>query len=417
MTRASRSSSEDDSAELRLPRPPGVIRRFWARHPRFADVLIALLCVVFSFPPMFGYNPDSNWAAWDAARPVVIVVVLCAAALAIVRRRWPFAFYGGTLAATIAYLFTPGGSAGILLPTAIYAVAVYRSSRAAWIALGSALLVTSAVAAPLVWSSVITIQVALNVLLGSAVSGLIGALIGVNVGNRKRYLEALLDRSRQLWVEREQHARLAAAAERTRIAREMHDIVSHSLTVIVALAEGATATDARERSREATSLVASTARAALGEMRGMLGVLRDESAADVPLSPVDEDTIPAAVEAARAAGAPVRLAVTGRPTGSRPVRLALARVVQEGLTNVLRHAPGARSVEVDLVYAGDGVQLSIQNDGVPAASAPSGRPGYGLRGIRERVDHVGGNFHAGSDRPGWWRLDVRIPLELKEEPA
>lgn len=82
------------------------------------------------------------------------------------------------------------------------------------------------VAAPLVWSSVITIQVALNVLLGSAVSGLIGALIGVNVGNRKRYLEALLDRSRQLWVEREQHARLAAAAERTRIAREMHDIVA-----------------------------------------------------------------------------------------------------------------------------------------------------------------------------------------------
>lgn len=131
--------------------------------------------------------------------------------------------------------------------------------------------------------------------------------------------------------------------------------------MIVALAEGATATDDRERSREATSLVASTARAALGEMR-MLGVLRDESAADVPLSPVDEDTIPAAVEAARAAGAPVRLAVKGEPTGSRPVRLALARVVQEGLTNVLRHAPRARSVEVDLVYAGDGVELSIEND-------------------------------------------------------
>jgi ABC-2 type transport system permease protein len=116
VTRASRSSSEDDSAELRLPRPPGVIRRFWARHPRFADVLIALLCVVFSFPPMFGYNPDSNWAAWDAARPVVIVVVLCAAVLAIVRRRWPFAFYGGTLAATIAYLFTPGARQASFCP-------------------------------------------------------------------------------------------------------------------------------------------------------------------------------------------------------------------------------------------------------------------------------------------------------------
>lgn len=123
------------------------------------------------------------------------------------------------------------------------------------------------------------------------------------------------------------------------------------------------------------------------------------------------------MDAARAAGAPARLAVTGQPTGSRPVRLALARVVQEGLTNVLRHAPDARSVEVDLVYAGDGVALSIRNDGVPTASATSGRPGYGLRGIRERVDHVGGSFHAGSGRPGWWHLDVRIPLDLKEQSA
>jgi signal transduction histidine kinase len=263
------------------------------------------------------------------------------------------------------------------------------------------------VAAPLVWTSVITIQVALNVLLGSAVSGLIGALIGVNVGNRKRYLEALLDRSRQLWSSANS-TRDSPPPQNAPASRARCDIVSHSLTVIVALAEGATATDDRERSREATSLVASTARAALGEMRGMLGVLRDESAADVPLSPVDEDTIPAAVEAARAAGAPVRLAVTGRPTGSRPVRLALARVVQEGLTNVLRHAPGARSVEVDLVYAGDGVELDSERR-CPGGIRHVGPPGYGLRGIRERVDHVGGSFHAGSDRPGWWRLDVRIP--------
>ena len=115
---------------------------------------------------------------------------------------------------------------------------------------------------------------------------LIGALIGANVGGRKRYVEALIERSRQLTIERDQQAQLATAAERTRIAREMHDIVSHSLTVIVALSEGAAATTETERARSAARTAADTARGALTEMRAMLGVLRTDDTGSAPLAPL-----------------------------------------------------------------------------------------------------------------------------------
>ena len=137
-----------------------------------------------------------------------------------------------------------------------------------------ALAALSAFAGLLTVTGVIDLQIALNSVVSALVLGLIGTLIGVNVGGRKRYIAAVIDRSRQLLVERDQQAQLAAAAERARIAREMHDIVSHSLTVIVALSEGAAATADPEQARAASTASATTARAALAEMRSMLGVLR-----------------------------------------------------------------------------------------------------------------------------------------------
>ena len=153
---------------------------------------------------------------------------------------------------------------------------------------------------------------------------LLGALVGINVGNRRRYLSALIDRSRQLLVERDQQAELAAASERARIAREMHDIVSHSLTVIVALAEGANATADPARSREASRAVAATAREALSEMRMMLGVLRAaDAASDAPLGPLLDASLHDVIEAARRGRLPGdavglrRRRTCPPPTGSR----------------------------------------------------------------------------------------------------
>ncbi|QTV80514.1 sensor histidine kinase [Microbacterium sp. NIBRBAC000506063] len=167
---------------------------------------------------------------------------------------------------------------------------MYRSSRAAMWTLAAA--VGCAALTAFIWTR--TGVTALNegtVLVGSTTTLLlIGALIGVNVGGRKRYVEALIERSRQLAVERDQQAQLAAAAERTRIAREMHDIVSHSLAVVVALAEGAHAIDDPHRSKQANRAIADTAREALTQMRVMLGVLRTDAesepgASALPLGP------------------------------------------------------------------------------------------------------------------------------------
>src|SRR5690606_32844086 len=138
-----------------------------------------------------------------------------------------------------------------------------------------------------------------------------------------------IDRSRQLLVERDQQTQLATAAERERIAREMHDIVSHSLTVVVALSEGAAATGDQDRAREAALAAATTARNALTEMRSMLGVLRDGDT-DAPLAPLEPASPAETIAAAQQAGFSASLPVRGGPDAAPAVRFAIGRIVQEG---------------------------------------------------------------------------------------
>ncbi|WP_336631217.1 MULTISPECIES: sensor histidine kinase [unclassified Microbacterium] len=399
----SRSSPDTASGELRLPRPPGVIRRFWARHPRVADVLIALVAIAFT--GMSGAR-SGDAPLWDVVRPAASIVLILACVALVVRRRWPI--LGFALAATGSLLTIPsGGGVGLaVLAVFTYTVAVYRSTSAAVTASGvtmAAALLASVVgvaAAGLSWQS------AANGCASVLLTLVVAALVGANVGNRKRYVSAILDTSRQLWEEREQHARLAASAERTRIAREMHDVVSHSLTVIVALAEGATATPDAERGRAATARIATTARGALDEMRDMLGVLRDDSGEHAPLVPLDGEAVRTAVAAARSAGVPVVLHTSGPEPTQLHVRLAVARVVQEGLTNVIRHAPDAREVTVDIASTPEAVTVEIVND---AATKPVSTGGFGLRGLHERAARLGGTAEAGPVPGGRWRVLLRVP--------
>ena len=219
--------------------------------------------------------------------------------------------------------------------------------------------------------------------------GLIGSLVGINVGNRKRYLEAVIDRSRQLLVERDQHAQLAAAAERERIAREMHDIVSHSLTVVVALSEGAAATPDGDRARAASTAAAATARNALGEMRSMLGVLRDGEA-DAPLAPLDPITPAETIAGAQQAGFAATLAVRGDAEVAPALRFAIGRIVQEGVTNAMRHAPHADAVDVRIDYDADPIVVEIVNDGVRGSAAGMGSRGDGSGSIADELGFVPG---------------------------
>lgn len=400
--------------ELRLPRPPGVFRRFWARHPLFADILIAILAFFLSVPTLSIRSDRADPPTGGLLALMIGLAILGCVAL-VWRRRWPVAVFIVTMAPV--FLFGPDEINTINGPAtvvAVYSVAVYRSSRASWIALGSAVV---ALGLNMLVRSMMgfgDLTLLLNIAVSFGVSLLLGTLIGVNVGNRKRYVEAIIARSRQLLVERDQQAQLAAAAERARIAREMHDVVSHSLTVIVALSEGASVTADPERSREASRAVAATARDALTEMRMMLGVLREDQPDAAPLSPMEDGSLDDLVDAARGAGFPVSLSVTGVPEGPPAIRQAVRRIVQEGLTNAMRYAHDPRFIQVDVVHTPDLLTLTIDNDG-SRPDEPSGGGGLGLLGLRERLAHLGGDLEAGMISPNHWRLRARIPLEPPHE--
>ncbi len=222
----------------------------------------------------------------------------------------------------------------------------------------------------------------------------------------------MIDRSRQLLVERDQQAQIAAAAERGRIAREMHDVVSHSLTVVVALSEGAAATEDRRRARDASLSAAATARAALTEMRSMLGVLRDGDS-DAPLAPGEPVSAQSTVEAAQRAGYPVTLTTVGATEASPIVQFAIGRIVQEGVTNAMRHATAASAIAVRVDRSADPIVIEIENDGVTGQVSTSG---FGLRGLQERAAHVGGTLRSGPSGTGRWMLRAELPVDAGVEP-
>lgn len=400
----SRSDSIREDEELRLPRAPGMLRRFWARHPVVADVVITALCLLLSLvaSTQNDLSVPQPWATILAVLAPVALTVGCATLLW--RRRAPLV---GVIAAfSLELLFLLGMSGGTpLVLVTCYALAVYGSSRAAWTALGIGTGVVAALALVLMLTQTVSVQTGVNSILNGVVLGLIGTSIGVNVGERKRYLAAIIDRSRQLLVERDQQAQLAAAAERARIAREMHDIVSHSLTVIVALSEGAAATPDREQARAAAMSAAETARGALAEMRSMLGVLRDPDS-PLPLAPMQPAPPRDTVSAGQRAGYPVSLAVSGDDDVSPAVAHAVGRIVQEGVTNAMRHAPAASVIAVRLAYEADTVTIEIVNDGV---TGQPGSGGFGIQGLAERAAHVNGRIESGPDDSGRWVLHAVLP--------
>ena len=212
--------------------------------------------------------------------------------------------------------------------------------------------------------------------------------------------------------EREERARRAVVDERLRIARELHDVVAHSMSVIAVQAGvGHHVLDSQpEEARRALAAIETTSRAALTEMRRLLGVLREEGQPRAALSPAPGlADVPQLLTQVRQAGLDVTSIVTGQPADApTPVGLTAYRIVQEALTNVLKH--GGPRARVSIQYGPDEVRLEICDDGRrhPAPRQPA--EGHGLIGMRERVAVFGGRLSAGSQPDGGYRVAAWLPI-------
>jgi len=303
----------------------------------------------------------------------------------------------------------PADFASVAVACALYSTAVYRSAAIAWVGFGgasAALLLVSMVisrSAGAFWDSgQIVVVLAIGVLVGMAVSG------------RRSYVSSLIERAEQLRRERDQQALLAAAAERASIAREMHDIISHSLTVMIALAHGSAEMGKIDPTQATRAMrqVAQTGTIALADLRRILGVL--EGAPDAPghaatTPQPNVAALPALIDRFRAAGLPVTATSSGIPPEDLGQQLAIYRLIQESLTNSLKHASGARHVAVALVYAQGAVTILVEDDGhAPAQGTRAG--GRGLLGMQERVALYGGSVHSGPNPNGGWRVRAQFRL-------
>jgi signal transduction histidine kinase len=246
-------------------------------------------------------------------------------------------------------------------------------------------------------------------------------VLGDSIRTRRAYFAQLEERATRLEKEREAQSKVAVAAERARIARELHDVVAHNVSVMVVQADGAAYVmdAAPDQAKQALETISTTGRQALAEMRRLLGVLRTgdakESGEYVPQPDVQQ--IEDLVEQVRCAGLTVDFKIEGTP---RPlpsgVELTAYRIVQEALTNSRKHGGPEVGASVRLVYFDDGLGLLVEDDGRGAAhemyedGGADGR-GHGLIGMRERVGMVGGTLDAGPRPGGGFRISALLPLK------
>ncbi|MEV5012459.1 sensor histidine kinase [Streptomyces sp. NPDC055692] len=330
------------------------------------------------------------------------------------RRRAPAAAFGA-IAAVFVLQWSLGAAlrADVALFVALYSLALHgRLRQLPWACAATAGAV-SLVAARV--SVAVSVWDALFFLLSTATAAL---ALGLMIRIRRAQLAGLRDRAARLEIERDQRGRLAVAAERVRVAREMHDVVGHNLSVIITLADaGAYAAGvAPERGREALHLIGDTGRKALGELRRVLGVLRevDGPPTEPELSPQPGlADINAMCEGVRAAGLEVVYRTAGDVDAlDSGVQLTVYRIVQEALTNTLKHAGAGAHVNLAIAVEDTRLTITVQDSGplVPAdRPSTANEEGHGLVGMRERAALYGGHVSAGPAGGGW---TVRAALDL-----
>ncbi|MET3422518.1 signal transduction histidine kinase [Actinoplanes tereljensis] len=390
------------------------------RRPSIQDAALAALLLAGSIP---GAGDERRW----------VPIGVCVAAVA-VRRRWPLPALAAAVVATVAHMAMAAApvAADLAVPILLGTIAVYRRPAVSLALLGVVLATATA------WSVHVSLDGERDGWVYSGPWGVggeeqppagpgrggQGAPTGPTSWGGLPVLGSLLsvawavgwgERSRRAYLaelaatqarERDRQAAEAVAAERARITRELHDVVAHGLAVIVMQAQGGAAAFAKRPADTLTALdtIVTTGRASLAEMRQVLST--SSAAGDPGLAQLS-----ALVDQVRQAGTPVEWHVTGSP---RPlptgVDVSAYRIVQEALTNTMKHAgPGARATV--LVSYGDALTLEVGDDG--SGAAPPGT-GNGLRGMRERAELLGGSVTAGPCPDGGYLVLARLPLGVQK---
>jgi signal transduction histidine kinase len=399
------------------------------------DVLVALIAALAGLPEAY-HNANGTAPASEHPWGLALALFLSAAPL-LVRRIWPVPVLGCVLAVSLAVAIDHHTANGLALLIALYTVATMRPRREA---LACAAVFELVIVALTIW------------LAGSSwwypaifLSGLVGAALGLGLysATRLAYLAELRDRAARLERERDQQGALAAAAERARIAREMHDIVAHHLTVMVTLSDAAIAVSdsSPERSERATDVmrrVSATGRTALADTRRLLGVLREtpagrpaengsqgagEEAAEARQPVPSLAQLDALIDQVRSAGLDTTLEVHGEaPDVPVGVQLTVYRLVQEALTNTLKHGGAGARAAVRLRFQPGELLVDIDDDGAgtsstsTSTSTSTNTAGSGLVGMRERARAYGGDVQAGPREPGGWKVSARLLLDAGDAP-
>ncbi|MFJ6085959.1 sensor histidine kinase [Streptomyces sp. NPDC092369] len=391
---------------------------FLRRHPTGVDTFWAVVLFGVSVASATARTEDPGTDAQVLIVPIAFLLSLVIA----LRRRMPEKMLVLTLVLGVAQLVvdvavTPADFAMLVI---VYTVAATGARWASRLALVASL--SAATVAHVRWPNEHTSVLGnLAVVVFQTVPFALAWVLGDSIRTRRAYFEQLEERNARLEKEREAQAKVAVAAERARIARELHDVVAHNVSVMVVQADGAAYVldSAPDQAKKALETISSTGRQALAEMRRLLGVLRTgehkEAGEYVPQPDVEQ--IDDLIAQCRTSGLPVDFKVEGTP---RPlpsgVELTAYRIVQEALTNTRKHGGPNTGASVRLVYFDDGLGLLVEDDGKGAPhelyeEGGADGQGHGLIGMRERVGMVGGTLDAGPRPGGGFRISALLPLK------
>jgi signal transduction histidine kinase len=340
-----------------------------------------------------------------SARPLALTLALAAAAVLVLRRRAPtaaLAVSGGLVLALFAVDHAAASVAVIAPAIALYSLALSRGRihLVAGVVAAAAAVVIADVFLVGGHAHAVTLQTAAHVALVA-----VPVLAAEALRNRRSYVQLLLERLQLAERTREEEAQRRAEQERLRIARELHDVVAHTLTTINVQAGVAAHLGDRDptHARAALAAIEAASHDALDELRAILGILREPGRADAPLEPTPRlDSLNSLVERFRDSGGEISLDVDGKQPERIPeaVQLAAFRIVQESLTNARRHAPGA-GARICLAYGDDRLRVAIESESPPARNGNAQAPGVGIVGMRERATALGGTLEAGPSRNGF----------------